>query len=100
MITAKQRHALLVADRTRNAEVIRGVIDTVREENPACTLLDCEMCFRDAAAQTYLVMGEEGKLHIVFGVQAWLDLLVTMDNTKTANNARLLQSNNGPSGEP
>jgi hypothetical protein len=104
VITPHQRNALLIADRTREVEVILREIEQVMVDNPFLTLLDIEMVFRDAAAATYLVMGEDGELSIVFGMMAWSEAMADMlpDNTDRAhsllsqavsiNHARLLQS--------
>lgn len=99
MLTPDQRHALLLADRSRNSDVIRGAIERVQENNPSATLLDCEMAFRDAAAQTYLVIDAEGVLHIAMGMQAWRELTILAgegrgtaehwEATVKANHARL-----------
>jgi hypothetical protein len=74
MLTPKQRHALLMADRTKDVAVIRGTIDRVLSEDPDTTFFDIEMAFRDAAAHTYLVM-EGGSLRIVFGMSEWLEAM-------------------------
>jgi len=93
MLTPDQRHSLLLADRSRDAEAIRLTVMDVLDENESATLLDCEMCFRDAAAQTYLVMDEDGVLHILIGVQAWLEkMLEVSKQANRDNHARLLQS--------
>ena len=60
MLRADQRHALLLADRSHDAGLIRETINRVLNDNASVTLLDCEMAFRDAAASTYLVAGEAG----------------------------------------
>jgi hypothetical protein len=76
MITPEQRRVLLKADRSRDVQLIRDTITAVMALNQSATLLDCEMCFRDAAAQTYLVVDKDGGLHIVFGIQARLAKLL------------------------
>ena len=92
MITAKERHDLLLAERSRDADQIYNAIAIVQHNNPSATLLDCEMCFRDAAAQTYLVMGLDSALHIVLGMQAWRAKLVEIgEDARITNYARLAQ---------
>ena len=100
MLLVGQRHELLLADRSRDVEMIRTAIDKVMADNPDATLLDCEMAFRDAAANTYLVMDEEGTLHIVFGMQAWRAALIEIGKrVGSANHARLLQSERVANGQ-
>jgi len=48
-IDKHHRNMLLVADRTRDLDVIAAVIEVVLTESPGATLLDVELCFRDAA---------------------------------------------------
>ena len=79
MLLPGQRHALLLADRSRDIGVIRAAIHKVLADNPDATLLDCELAFRDAAAHTYLVMDHHGALYIVLGMQAWKAKLVEID---------------------
>jgi hypothetical protein len=87
MITKAHRNMLLVADRTRDLDVIAVVIDHVLAESRA-TLLDIEMCFRDAAALTYLVAnGDHPK--IVLQMPAMLKALDELGITPEQNRAAL-----------
>lgn len=67
MITAGQRNALLLADRTRDAGIITAAIARELAANPATSLLDCEMAFRDAAASAY-VIADGDDFRIVIGM--------------------------------
>ena len=86
MLTKQHRNMLLVADRTRNLDVIAVVIDHVLAESHA-TLLDVEMAFRDAACLTYLVAN--GEPRIVLHMPAMLQALAELDITPEENRTRL-----------
>lgn len=97
VITPHQRNALLLADRSREVEIVLREIEQVMVDNPFLTLLDIEMVFRNAAGNSYLVMDEDGTLTIVFGMQAWQQALLTIKpdegfRAQSTNYARLLQS--------
>jgi hypothetical protein len=49
MLTPKQRHALVVADRTRDVRVVAAIIADVLAANPDVNLFDVETAFRDSA---------------------------------------------------
>jgi hypothetical protein len=88
-ITAELRHQLEVADRTRDIDVIMHIVDDMLVEHTDVTPLDIEMCFRDAAAQTYLVADDPNEsLSVVLGMPAWRDALndagMTPDQNRTA----------------
>ena len=87
-ITVEQRQQLLVADRTRDIEVISHIVDDMLVEHPDVTPLDIEMCFRDAAAQTYLIAAG-GTLSIVLGMPAWRDALNAAGVSPDQNRAAL-----------
>lgn len=88
-INARQRHMLEVADRTRDVEVITAVIDTVLVEGVAP--FEVEQAFRDAAAQTYLIAGEDADtpLTVVLGMREMLDVLADQELTPDQNRAAL-----------
>ena len=65
-LSPKQRHKLLMADRTRDAAWITTVIEELIEANPDTTLIEVEREFRDAGSQTYLV-ARPGKFQVVTG---------------------------------
>lgn len=89
MLTAKQKQVLLLADRTKNLENVCKVINSILAENKDATLFDMEMAFREAAAQTYLVVNKENKLHIVFGMTRWLEALSALTTDRDRNWATL-----------
>ena len=68
MITARQRHMLEVADRTRDVEVISKIVEAVIDEG--ATPIEVEEAFRDAAAQSYLIAEP---FQIVLGIKEMLD---------------------------
>ena len=65
----KQRHKLLLADRTGDAAWITAAIEQLLATDPDVDLL--ETVFREAAAKSYLVATDTG-FCIVIGVQAWI----------------------------
>ena len=69
MISAADRHVLLVADRTRDPAVVTAMIESVMADNPAVTLFEIEAALRDGAAQSYLIAGNP--FEIVIGMAAW-----------------------------
>ena len=66
-LTANQRHALLLADRTRDVGQITVVIERVLAANPDANLFDIEMAFRDAASAAYVIAGPSKAFHVVTG---------------------------------
>jgi hypothetical protein len=66
-LTADQRHALLLADRTRDVGQITVVIVHVLAANPDANLFDIEMAFRDAACAAYVIAGPSKAFHVVIG---------------------------------
>ena len=84
-LTKQHRNMLLVADRTRDLDVIAAVIEVVLTESHA-TLLDIEIAFRDAACLTYLITnGEAPKivLHMPAMLQALNELGITPEENRT-----------------
>jgi hypothetical protein len=88
MITAKQRHQLEVADRTRDIDVIGIIVDDMLVEHPEVTPIDIETSLRDAAAQTYLIVND-GEISVVLGMQSWLTTLEQLGVTPDENRAAL-----------
>lgn len=86
-ITAKQRHQLLVADRTRSGGWITAVVEHLLTADPAVTLLDVKAAFRDAGAQAYVIGGDP--FEIVLGVSAWRAALERCGVTAAKNWAAL-----------
>ena len=54
-LTLQHRHAILLADRTRNVRTITTVVTEVLEANPDTSPLDIETALRTANGQAYLV---------------------------------------------
>ena len=54
-LSLQHRHAVLLADRTRDVRTITTVVTEVLAANPETTLLDIETALRAAAGQAYLV---------------------------------------------
>jgi hypothetical protein len=94
MITAKQRHQLEVADRTRDLDVIGIIVDDMLVEHPEVTPLDIETALRDAAARTYLVV-KDGEVNVVLGMQDWLNALEQNGMTPDENRAALAALSKG-----
>ena len=70
-LSLQHRHAVLLADRTRDISTITTVITEVLAANPETSLLDIETALRAAASQTYLVANRTtGGFQIVFGMPA------------------------------
>ena len=83
MITARQRHMLEVADRTRDVEVISKIVEAVIDEG--ATPIEVEEAFRDCAAQSYLIAEP---FQIVLGIREMLDVVnrdgITPDENRAA----------------
>ena len=82
-ITARQRHMLEVADRTRDVDVVTSIVDAVLHEG--ATPIEVEEAFRDAAAQSYLIAKP---FSIVMGIKGMLDAVnedgITPDENRAA----------------
>lgn len=89
-ILPHHRHALLTADRSRDANVMAEAIETVLAEVPGCTLLDAEIVLRDGGAQAFLVAdGSERRVKVCIGVGAMLDALDAAHTTPNQNRTAL-----------
>ena len=64
-LTPKQRHQLLLADRTRSGGWISAVIEHMLAADPAITPLDVEAALRDGAAHSYLIAGPGKSFRVV-----------------------------------
>jgi hypothetical protein len=93
VITPYQRNVLLSADRSRDVEVVYEAIGKVTLDNPFATLLDIEMVFRDAAANSYLIIDKDAVTHIVFGMEAWHAKLTSLAIDSADNWASLIKLN-------
>jgi hypothetical protein len=77
---------LLVADRTRDVDVIAGVVDAVMAEG--VTAIEVETAFRDGAAQSYLIAAGDD-VSIVLGMQEMLAATGEANMTPDANRQAL-----------
>lgn len=88
MITARERHRLLMADRTRDATWIAAVVADVLAKNRDTDLAEIETMFRDAAAHSY-VIACQGKFSIAIGMPAMLAAVAAAGMTVAENRAAL-----------
>src|SRR5512133_1634778 len=71
-LSLQHRHAVLLADRTRDVRTITTVVTEVLVANPETTPLDIETALRAAAGQAYLVANSTtAGFEIVPGMPAW-----------------------------
>jgi hypothetical protein len=71
-LSLQHRHAVLLADRTRDVRTITTVITEVLAANPETTPLDIEIALRAATGQAYLVANSTtAGFGIVLGTPAW-----------------------------
>jgi hypothetical protein len=84
MLDPKQRHKLLMADRTRDVTWIRAAIEHLIAADPDVTLADVEDVLRDAAGSSY-VIGTADRFEVVIGMPAWLaEARVTVAENRAA----------------
>jgi hypothetical protein len=83
-ITARHRHMLEVADRTRDVEVISAIVEAVIAEG--IKPIEVEEAFRDASAQSYLIADP---FQIVLGMKEMLAALAEHEITPDENRAAL-----------
>ena len=84
----KQRHKLLMADRTGDAGWITAVIEKLLTADPTVTLDEIEEVLRAAAGTAYLVGTAKG-FEVVIGFTAWRDVLAEAGVTAEANRQAL-----------
>jgi hypothetical protein len=85
-LTADQRHALLLADRSRDVGLITVVIEHVLAANADANLFDIEMAFRDGACAAYLIVGPSKSFHVIIGgLSAMLDAVAAAGRTPAEN---------------
>lgn len=89
MITAKQRHQLLLADRTRDATWITAAVEHLLATDPTVTLLDIELALRDGGAYSYLIACQGKMVQVVFGMKDWLAALKAAGLSPDANRSAL-----------
>ena len=89
MLDPKQRHKLLMADRTGDATWIAAAIEHLLAADPTVTLLEIETAFRDAACATYLIACPGKTFQVlVGGLLAWRSALAEAGVTPEANRRR------------
>ena len=89
-LSLQHRHAVLLADRTRDISTITTVVTEVLAANPETGLLDIETALRAAAGQAYLVANSTtAGFEIVLGMPAWHAALADAGVTVEQNWAAL-----------
>jgi hypothetical protein len=89
-LSLQHRHAVLLADRTRDVRTITTVVTEVLAANPETTPLDIETALRAAARQSYLVANSTTPgFEIVLGMPAWQAALADVGVTVEQNWAAL-----------
>ncbi len=89
-LSIQHRHAVLLADRTRDVRTITTVVTEVLAANPETTPLDIETALRAAAGQAYLVANSTtAGFEIVLGMPAWHAALADAGVTVEQNWAAL-----------
>jgi hypothetical protein len=84
----RQRHAVLKADRTKDASWVRAVIEQLRSADPTVTLLEVEQTLRAAAGSAFLV-ADGPEFRIVIGMPAWVAELDRLGRTPEQNRQAL-----------
>jgi hypothetical protein len=88
-LSLQHRHAVLLADRTRDVRTVTTVVTEVLAANPETTPLDIETALR-AAGQAYLVANSTtAGFEIVLGMPAWHTALAEAGVTVEQNWAAL-----------
>ena len=89
-LSLQHRHAVLLADRTRDVRTITTVVTEVLVANTETTPLDIETALRAADGQAYLVANSTtAGFEIVLGMPAWPTALATAGVTVEQNSAAL-----------
>jgi hypothetical protein len=89
-LSLQHRHAVLLADRTRDVRTVTTVVTEVLEANPDTSPLDIETALRTANGQAYLVAnGTPAGFQIVLGMPAWHSALPDAGLTVERNWAAL-----------
>jgi hypothetical protein len=96
-LSLQHRHAVLLADRTRDIRTITTVVTEVLAANPETGLLDIETALRAAARQAYLVASSTAAgFQIVLGMPAWHAALADAGLTVEQNWVALARRKCGP----
>ena len=86
----KQRHKLLMADRTCDATWIAAVVENLLAADPTVTLDEIEAALRDAAAHSYVVACPGKTFRVITGgMPEWRAALVEAGVTAAENRAAL-----------
>ena len=89
-LSLQHRHAVLLAEPTRDISTITTVFTEVLAATPETSLLDIETALRAAASQTYLVADSTtAGYQIVFGTPSWQAALADAGLTAEQNWAAL-----------
>ena len=89
-LSLQHRHAVLLADRTRDVRTITTVVTEVLAASPETNLLDIETALRDADRQAYLVANNTTVgFEVVLGMPAWNAALADAGVTVEQNWAAL-----------
>jgi hypothetical protein len=90
-LSLKQRHKLLMADRTRDAAWITSVIEDLLAANPDTSLSEIDQELRTAAAHTYLVAtpGTAAGFKVALGAFAFRRQIAAAGMTVAQNRATL-----------
>ena len=88
-LSLDQRHALVVADRTRDVDVITAAVAEVLAANRSATLLDVETTFREGGSPVYLIAGPT--VSVVIGIPAWRAALAAAGLTPEMNRLALAE---------
>ena len=88
MLDPRQRHKLLMADRTGDAAWITAVVENLMAADQDATLAEIEDVLRAAAGHSY-VIGGPGKFSIVIGMPAMLAAVGAAGVTVAENRAAL-----------
>ena len=84
----RQRHAVLKADRTKDASWIRAVIEQLRSVDPTVMLLEVEQALRAAAGSAFLIANGP-EFRIVIGMPAWVAELDRLGRSPEQNRQAL-----------
>ena len=80
----KQRHRLLMADRTGDIGWITATINQMLADNPEIDLLEIEMVLRAAAGSAFVIATTEG-FEVIVGMKAWVAALDAFGRTPELN---------------
>ena len=88
MLLPRQRHELLLAERTRDPVQITAAIEAALRKDPTVTLAAIDDVLRRAASSAFLVRTPDGFV-VVVGFTAWREALAKAGISAEANRAAL-----------